>query len=120
MRCQGPYRQPGRDGAGEALDPKEDKEDTVHPYVVQALAAQRVKDWQREAALARLAKQARRAGRGVAEISAERRAGREKAPEMGQVQQAQIPELESAAGDHRHPVGAGRACGEDAAVKTLR
>lgn len=80
----------------------------MHPYVGQALAAQRVKDWQRRVELARLAKQARRAGRSAAEVSAERRAGRQKAPEIGRAPEARTPELDGATADHRDPVGAGR------------
>jgi hypothetical protein len=42
----------------------------VHPYVVQSLAAERVREWQQEAELARRVKRARRARRGRAERTA--------------------------------------------------
>jgi hypothetical protein len=35
----------------------------VHPYITQTLAAERIKDWQQQAAWARRAKEARRARR---------------------------------------------------------
>jgi hypothetical protein len=38
-------------------------EEAVHPYITQTLAAERIKDWQQQAAWARRAKEARRARR---------------------------------------------------------
>jgi hypothetical protein len=84
------------------------REDKVHPYIGQALAAERVRDWQRQAAQARRAKQARRARRSIAEIFPERRAGRRQTWEIGPAPGTPIREPENAASDHRHPVGAGR------------
>lgn len=82
----------------------------MHPYIGQALAAERVRDWHRQAALVRRAKQARRARRGPAKISAEHLVGLGPAAwQIEQLPQARIPELGGAGRDHRHPVGAGRA-----------
>jgi len=41
----------------------------VHPYLTQALAAERVRDQQQQAALARLASKARRARRGRPDLA---------------------------------------------------
>jgi len=80
----------------------------VHPYIGQALAAERVGDWQRRAELARLAKQARRARRGATAVSAQRLASPIQAGEAARVPQARTRELDGAERDRRHPVGAGR------------
>ena len=58
MRPPGPYREPRRDGAetGSRL-----VEESLHPHMI--LATERIKDWQREAARSRLAREARRGRR---------------------------------------------------------
>jgi len=81
----------------------------VHPYVEQALAAERARDRQRQAAAARRAKRARSARRGTAEVSAERPMGGDQTRDTGRVRHAETPDLEGAARDHRSPIGAGRA-----------
>lgn len=51
----------------------------MHPYLTEALAAERIRDWQQQAARAQLAKRSRRAGRARGPVAAGRpplRAGR--------------------------------------------
>ena len=77
-------------------------------YIMQALAAERVKDRQQEAAQARRAKVARRARRGIARVSPGELPGRAPASRIETLPQARNTEIEDAARDDRHPVGAGR------------
>jgi len=81
----------------------------VHPYIGQALAAERARDWQQQAAQARRAKQARRGRRGIAEVHADRPTGHDRTTDIERVPQARLPERTGAAGDDRQPVGARRA-----------
>ena len=93
------------DGTGRV---PEQEEDTVHPYISRALAAERVGDWQRRAELARLTKQARRTRHGITTISAERRPDSGQAHKIDPVPHTRSHELEGADRDRRQPVGAGR------------
>src|SRR6516165_2387389 len=70
------------------------EEDTVHPYIAQALTAERVGDWQKRAELARLTKQARRARHGITAVSHERLANRGQA--LTALPQSVSSELEGA------------------------
>ena len=81
----------------------------MHPYMGQALAAERVADWQRRVAQARRAKQARRTKRGLVEVSPGPLADRDPARDFGQAPPDRIRGAGTAGGDERHPVGAGRA-----------
>ncbi len=72
----------------------------MHPYMTQALAAERVRDMQEQAAQARQARQARRARRGTAALVADL--------PVAASPQARIPEPRPAADAGRHLVGAGR------------
>ena len=67
MRARGPYREPLRDGATSGAG---SEEEAVHPYLTQALAAERVREQEQQATLARLARKARRARRGRADVVA--------------------------------------------------
>src|SRR5438067_13749398 len=57
MRPPGPYRESRRDGA----DRPRTAEESVHPYLMQTLSTDRIRDWQRQAEQARWIKEARHA-----------------------------------------------------------
>ena len=95
----------------------------MHPYIAQALIAERVRDRQEQAALARLAKQARRARRGRVQgagrlVPPDRRpispaqpvmdprgAAGWRQPDAAEARLAGVAEGRSAEADERSPVG---------------
>jgi hypothetical protein len=81
----------------------------VHPYVGQALAAERIGDWRRRAAVTRRARRARNTRHGIAEISTYQVAVRDQVREVGRARTPRSSELEGAGRNQRPPVGAGRA-----------
>jgi hypothetical protein len=79
----------------------------VHPTVVQALAAERVRDWQEQAELARQVKRARRARRGGAEPAAGLTPADNQALRM--IERELSARGTATASEDHQPAGAGRA-----------